>query len=447
MILSASLLLLGALLAADQATKEEPPKPVPAPFLVQFHADAVQQRCGVDADLKQAVPALISALDLPPDTAISETPMSKMLREGTEKKPDFSRWMLLEVHVIPPIKRDTVEALTAKLRANPLVAHAEPDYDACRIREERVKAAPPADANTDTGLIPNDPLFRYQYYHAQLHTPEAWRITTGTAEVLVAVLDTGCNGALEDFSGRVLPGYDFTKAGPCTGDEKGHGTAIASLIGATGNNKKGIAGMDWQCRILPINAASSGVAAWVQAVEFATHAGARVLNISARLDVPEPSDLLEEALAAAEASGVTIVVSAGNQGAPHVAWPASSKHVLSVGAVDAFDRRWSDPVERDASNYGPGLDLVAPGADIVALGKDGQRVTGGGTSSAAALVSGACALMCAVNPDLTPKQIRNILRKTATKFAPASQWCDGFCEEFGYGRLNVYAAVKEAQRL
>jgi subtilisin family serine protease len=93
------------------------------------------------------------------------------------------------------------------------------------------------------------------------------------------------------------------------------------------------------------------------------------------------------------------------------------------------------------------MDIVAPGRDIVTLGRDGAKATVGGTSAAAAIVSGACALMLAVNPALTPAQIRGILRETASKIGSPAQWSNGYSDDFGYGNLNVYEAVAKVRRM
>jgi subtilisin family serine protease len=133
---------------------------------------------------------------------------------------------------------------------------------------------------------------------------------------------------------------------------------------------------------------------------------------------------------------VVIVASAGNQDQPQLAWPASSPHVIAVGATDGFSGRWRNPMNGLGSNYGAALDLVAPGAEITALSAAGKRAEGQGTSVAAALVSGACSLMLAVDPTLTPEEVRTILLQTATKLGESS--------EFGAGLLNVGAAVEAA---
>ncbi len=431
-------------LAAYGATQGDapPPQPIDAPVLVQFDSREIA-KLGCDGAFDCICARAIDALELPENTDLRETTIARMLREQQGGDVDFSRWMLIILRLMPG-EQDRLDDIVARLYYSPLVRYAEPDYDAFGWKSPGEPAVA-ARADEDA-LVPDDPLFPLQYYHRQIQTPRAWRITTGSQDVTVAVLDTGCNANIKDLQGRVLPGYDFVDDSPDSTDAAGHGTSIAALIAATGNNTAGIAGIDWHCQILPIKAAEGGVAVWVQAIDFAVRAGARVINISGRLALPSPSPLLDDAFARAVDAGVVIVVSAGNQKQSHLAWPASSPHVISVGATDD-DRLWSDPVYNIGSNRGPGLDLVAPGRNIVSIGPDDKKTTGEGTSCSAALVSGACALMCAVNPALHPAQIRRILHETADKIGPPGSYKKGYSQTYGYGRLNVYKAVLKARNL
>lgn len=409
-------------------------------IMVQFDPEEIARMGLPDQPWAEANQRLCAALALPDGAAFSETAMSRMQRGDDRKTIDFSRWMLLTLK-LPKGDQAALHEVVNRLNGHPLILRAEPDYDACGWKPP----APEPPQPPSGAVIPNDPLFAQQYYLSLIHAPEAWSITTGSADILVAVIDTGCSSNLPDLAGRLLPGYDFVEDHPGATDAAGHGTSIAALIGAEGQNGAGIAGLDWHCRILPIHATEGGAAVWAQALEYAVREGARIINISGKLDLPSPNPFLDAALEQAAASGAIIVASAGNQDQDHLAWPASSPLVIAVGAEDGFGQRWQDPVHRQGSNYGPGLDITAPGRDIVTLGVDGKRAMGAGTSASAALVSGACALMLAVNPALTPAQVRQILRDTAEKTSPPDDGKDGYSPNAGYGRLNVYKAVRAAQ--
>lgn len=426
-----------------QETRAEP-SPAPTRILVHFDANEIARIVAALPAEDQIEQRLITELGLAPGSALRETDLSRHLR-GEGGDADYSRWMLLDLHEIPGDDAG-MSALMEKLRSHPLVSHAERDYGATGSDDPGKAEVPPPSATVTDTVLPNDPLFKHQYYHQILRTPEAWGITTGSEAVLVAILEDRWSTKLREFGGRVVFPMDFTPEFPKSPWGGRHGTAIAGLIAAAGNNGTGIAGMDWKSHIMPISGVRGGVAAWAQAIEYATLKKADVLNISARLKLPGPSAILDDAISRAAAAGVIIVASSGNQNEATLSWPAASPYVIAVGATDGAGSRWQDPVRGEGSNYGEGLDVAAPGAGIVTLSPEGKRTTGEGTSSAAALVSGACALMRAVHPAITPLEVRDILRETAVKIGCSDDWVEGYNPYFGYGRLDVFAAVEAAQR-
>lgn len=345
------------------------------------------------------------------------------------EKLEWRRWMLLTV----PEETDPA-SLTPSLNRHPLIEYAELDYD--------VKTAPSPPPPAPPGLIPNDPEFPRQSFHEQISSPRAWLISTGSKNVTVAVLDSGCETELPEFNGRITgPLYDFEDDDTDVSDDLGHGTAICGIIGATGDNGLLVAGMDWNGKIMPLKVVRDGVAAWARAIEWAVEHGARVINISGRLRVGEPSRVLAEAFALAHERGVVVVCSAGNDGLEEISYPANLPGIIAVGAVNGKGRRWVKS-ETEGSNFGPGLDLVAPGTHVLTTSRTGGITAGQGTSASAAIVSGVCSLMLAVNPALSPKEIRAILTRTADRLGPkAERNADGWHPEFGYGRVNAFKAV------
>ena len=429
-------LMAACFLAADQPG---PPEVIDALVLVQLDATEVAGLDAGDRTVEGIRARLVEGLGLPPQARLEESTVARIAREETGGGVDLSHWMLL-VLKLEADQRDALEEVVRRLNTHALVSHAEADDDAFGWE-------PPAKAGEGNADWPNDPLFRWQYYLHLIHAPQAWQITTGSREVTVAVLDDGCNAGLKDLAGRIRPGGDFQGGVPEEAGARDHGTAIATIIAAAGNNAAGMAGIDWQCQIMPIVMTQGGVAAWAQAIEHATRSGVDIINISGKLEFPAPSPILEAALEHAAAVGIVMVASAGNQNKRGIAWPASSPDVIAVGATDGAGHRWQDPMRQLGSNYGPALDIVAPGASIVALAERGKRAVGAGTSPSAAMVSGACALMLAVNPTLTPPEIRQILRDTADKIGPPEGWNSGYSEDFGYGRLNVHKAVRKAKQM
>ena len=298
-----------------------------------------------------------------------------------------------------PADFDVPEA-AADLAAVAGVSYAEPDY--------RVSA----------NLIPNDPEFAAnQPDMRQVHAPEAWDITTGSRNIVLASLDTGVASDHPDLAGKVLPGWDFVNGDADAYDDNGHGTYTAGLMAADSNNGFGVAGVCWGCRILPVkilDAAGQGaISDFALGIRWATDHGAQVLNISAGIDTA--SRTMAAAVQYATAHNVVIVASAGNtpDGLPR--WPAGYDQVIAVSAVDGNDQ------EADFASFGSFVDLVAPGVDVlgptVEYGRPGYAWASG-TSSSAPFVSGAAGLLLSVNPKLTVAQVRDALQGGADDLGP-----------------------------
>lgn len=337
--------------------------------------------------------------------------------------------------------------------------------------------------------VPNDQHFPAQWHYSLINLPEAWDLTTGSDEVVVAVVDTGVVSAHPDLQGRLAPGYDFISDPASARDGDGrdpdpedvgdeyngpgrssfHGTHVAGTIGASTNNGAGVAGVTWNTRIMPVRALGVGGGTSfdvAEAIRFAAGlpnvsgtlpaTPARIINLSIAGEPGEPASREEtEAIREATAAGALVICAAGNGGSSRPAWPGATPEALCVGAVDV------QAVRTSHSNYGPTLDLVAPGgtssadlngdgySDSVlstgAVESSGQIVSkylfSNGTSMAAPQVAGVAALMLAANPALTATELRFILEGTARDLGPAGPDAD-----YGYGLVDAAAAVREALR-
>ena len=295
-------------------------------------------------------------------------------------------------------------------------------------------------------LEPNDPMYPPsqstvgQWGPKRVGLPGAWDITTGSADVILAVIDTGINADIYDFSGRIVSPYSaITKSSewPAYEDHNGHGTAVAGVAAARGNDGRAMAGAAWNVGIMPVKISESGESDTTllsQAILYATDHGADVLNIS--FSGGQSSQTLTAAVAYAVTRGVVVVSAAGNQGESSVGYPAALPGVIAVGATDSSDRRW---VDSDlASNMGSDLDLVAPGKLIISYSDAALDSFGyyRGTSVASPLVAGVAALMRSVDPTITPQQITEILTSTADDLGTA-----GWDVEYGSGLLDAEEAV------
>ncbi|MFC2947700.1 S8 family peptidase [Virgibacillus sediminis] len=299
-----------------------------------------------------------------------------------------------------------------EIREDEQVENAEPDY----IRE--------------TYFQPEDAKYTSQWYLDQLHLPDAWDITRGSEDVVIAVLDSGVKADHPDLEGRVLPGYDFVNEDENPDDDHGHGTFVAGIIGANAN-PDGIAGLDHHAKILPIKIANSRgestVSNTVSAIYYAMEQDADILNMS--YGSYQLSHMEQEAIRDAYESGILLVASAGNDNTYEHSYPASYPGVISVGSTDR------EGYLSTFSNYGYFLDLTAPGEEIYSTFLNGYSIDNG-TSFSAPLISGLAALLKSARPEWTNNQIQWALEKSAASETPG-EW-DPYK---GYGRADAYAAL------
>jgi len=280
---------------------------------------------------------------------------------------------------------------------------------------------------------PNDPRFGLQDYLDRVGAPEAWEVTTGSAEVIIAVLDTGVAPGHPELSAKLLTGWNTYDDDADTSDGMGHGTAVAGVAAALSNNATGLAGVSWQSPVLPLRVANDRGQATshsiATAVVWAADHGARVVNISF---APLGSDkLVLRAARYVRNAGGLVFISAGNDGKESPA--AANSSALFVAAVNGSDRRAS------FSTYGAFVDLAAPGTGIEALTPEGSYLTMNGTSFSAPIVSGTAALVWSVRPELRPVTVEGILLDTAVDLGDR-----GHDELYGAGRVDTAAAVEAA---
>jgi subtilisin family serine protease len=256
---------------------------------------------------------------------------------------------------------------------------------------------------------PNDPAWDEQWAARQIGLPAVWSVTTGDPRVVVAVVDTGVN-ELPDLAGAVLPGWDFVDDDADARDTHGHGTQVATVIAARGNNGAGMAGHCWRCSVLPVRVSAAGSARperIAAGIRWAVEHGARVVNVSlTRTGAPEPVE--RDAVAYALGRGVLIVASAGNDGNEVPQYPAAYSGVLAVAATTDSDSLYF------WSTRGPWVALAAPGCQMVLAGGPGTLC---GTSFTPAAVAGVAGLILSRAPHLTAAQVTAALTGTAKPVA------------------------------
>ena len=342
----------------------------------------------------------------------------------------------------------TLEETLFALRRNPDVEYAEPNYIAYV---------------TET---PNDPLFEYQYalYNpgskppgspqgeetADIKATSAWEETKGGDDIVIAIIDTGVDLLHPDLDEKIYSsGYDFVNNDSDATDDEGHGTHVAGIAAAATHNNEGIAGVAWNCKILPVkildNLGEGDFSALIEGIIWAADNGADVLNISAGGDFPSVS--LENALKYAYDKDIVIVASAGNDGGAVIYPAAYDAYCLAVAATNDSDERvdFSNSGGWE-SNVGPEIDVAAPGEEIVSLVPTwyfGEGFfpygIGSGTSMASPHVAGLAALIKSVKPHLTAAQIMNVIRYSADDVNYTNYL--GKDNYIGYGRINMKTAL------
>jgi serine protease len=366
-----------------------------------------------------------------------------------------------------------VQAISAKLMTLPEVEYAEPD-----------QILLPA-------LAPNDTLYSDQWdlFEANgINAPAAWDVTTGSSNIVVADIDTGITNHA-DLSGRTVPGYDFISytavsndgdgrdadpsdpgdwvaknecyAGSSASNSSWHGTHTAGTIGASGNNSLGVAGINWNSKILPVRVLGKcggydsdiiDSLRWAAGLAVsgvpANAKPAKVANLSLG-GIGACSTSWQNAINAVNAAGMVVVVAAGNNNANASGYtPASCNGVITVAATNRSGSR------AYYSNYGSKVEISAPGgAQSSANDPNGILSTLNtgttspvadtyiyyqGTSMATPHVTGVVSLMFSINPSLTPAQVLQILQNTARPFPSGSTCTTSLC---GSGMLDAAAAV------
>ncbi len=322
-----------------------------------------------------------------------------------------------------PEPGQSVDGALADLNADPAVEFAAPD--------DTVAVA----------ATPNDTYYSFQQWHyTSMNLPAAWDTTTGSASVIVAVIDTGVLTTHPDLDGKLTTGgnagWDFYNNDSNPNDDNGHGTFVAGIVGAESNNSSYVSGVCWACKIMPVKAlgpnGTGPTSAVIQGIDYAVAHGAKVINLS--LGSAAANAAMLTAVDNATAAGVVVVAASGNQNTA-VLYPAAYPNVIAVGATNNTGARAS------FSNFGPELDVMAPGEDVVSTVRlsDGTSSwgSGSGTSFASPHVAGLAGLM-ASNGITDVATIAAKLKSTATDLGAA-----GFDNLNGYGRVNAALAVDD----
>lgn len=337
-----------------------------------------------------------------------------LYRHGLEEKSEIKH---LGVKVVSISGRAFQNVLDDLKRSDPdSIEFAEPDF------------------SIEPGLVPDDPWFQnWQKDKQQINAPGAWDISTGSADIILAVIDTGINCNHEDLSSQCINGWNFYNNNSDSSDVHGHGTAVAGVAGATGNNGLGIAGNSWQSKIMPLRVSApdgtSTFSSIASAIVYAADNGARVVNASYQAG---GSSTVRSAASYLKNKGGLLVVSEGNYSSD--TGFSNSPDIISVSAVDASDIKYS------WSSYGIDVDVSAPGCTGSTTSLNGGYSSFCGTSNSAPEVSGLLALMWSVNPYLSPDQVQNMLFQSSVDLG-----ISGYDQYYGWGRIDALKAAEDVR--
>ncbi|HOU09959.1 MAG TPA: S8 family serine peptidase, partial [Clostridiales bacterium] len=289
------------------------------------------------------------------------------------------------------------------------------------------------DGKSKIQAAPSDTYFGKQWALRTTNVTGAWNISKGSADVLVAVIDSGIKRSHEDFAGRdVKQGWDYLENKAVARDSCGHGTNVTGLIAAATDNARGIAGVCWNVAVLPMlvvdedgYADTSDICA---AVIDAADLDADVINIS--IGSGDFSQAESDAAAYAIAKGCVVVASAGNDGNDGYNYPASYPGVISAAAVDDASQ------VADFSNCNDAVDVAAPGVEVLTTADrsiDHQDyIYADGTSFSAPIVAGVAALAKACNPNVNAYMFLDLIKNTSLDRGE-----QGYDNYYGYGLIDA----------
>ena len=383
---------------------------------------------------------------------------------------------LLDMQAGSADQRITESELRARARA--LSASKEVEYASVEYR--RYPLLEPVDPLYQSTQRPGDQSYLYDGTYS-LHAPGAWDLTTGSSSSVIAIVDTGILPDHPDILNRSVAGlgYDFVSADSpnnytsandgggrdpdptdpgdgCDGDSSSwHGTGVASAAAANSNNSEGIAGIDWNARLL--HARALGICGGTDADIIDAIRWSAGLPVVGLPDNPDPANVVNLSLGGVtECTGawqdvideltqlnIVFVMAAGNVASNALRTsPANCANVITVGSSTPAGN-----VDARFSNFGIKVTTATAGGDIVVASNRGFDTadpdgnfyrTETGTSFSAAMVSGAISLMHSLNPDLGPAEVRAILQENSTPYA-ADTGCD--LNNCGAGILNLSRAL------
>ncbi len=334
--------------------------------------------------------------------------------------------------IVPAAQASDIAALGLKVVVVPKDLDAERILDALR-GTPGVEYAEPDHKSKAFDFAPDDTYYANQWGLRTIASPLAWDTARSSADIKIAVLDTGIDAAHPDLKAKVVAAKNFSSSRK-TEDVYGHGTHVAGIAAASTHNAAGIAGVAIHALLLNVKVlgdnGSGSYSGIINGVVWAADNGAKVINLS--LGATSPSTALADAIAYAVSKGVVVVAAAGNGGSSAPSYPAYVPGCIAVAATGQADTKTS------WSSYGDWVDVAAPGDKIFSTmptkaNRLGAKNYGylSGTSMAAPFVAGAAAVLAAIPASAS---VRDRLESTCDPIVGTGTF-------FAKGRLNLAKAV------
>jgi PKD repeat protein len=312
-------------------------------------------------------------------------------------------------------------------------------------------------------FVPNDSLYilavgsaNWNWHLDVIHAEPAWDVTMGSPDIKVAIVDNAVWVDHPDLANKIVLSHDMTQAGnqnsnpPENGDPAlwSHGTHTAGLAGAQTNNDIGVASIGFNTSLIGVkctgdNSPPNSITNGPGGIQWAANNGADIISCSWGNTYFSQTE--QNLMNTVYGMGIVIVAAAGNDNLGSSYYPASYNHVIDVASTN------EDDLKSDFSNYGPTIDICAPGGygtsgpqglmsstwDYTSYGYYDLYF---GTSMSTPIAAGLCGLILAINPNLDPDGVENVLKTTATNIDTLpgnSQWAG----LLGAGRIDAFNAV------
>lgn len=399
----------------------------------------VSQFNGISNSIKDSLYE-IGAKDIKDLTALPNTYLNSKGEISFEKAPNLAEYysenhfnQILKIELCIKEKQNVLNFINKTINIEGII-DAEPNL----IISSGDAVSDDTRLNSQWGLIGSNGI----------NATDAWDITTGSSSVRIGVIDSGINAHV-DFESNLLSGYDFYNNNDLTTDNiGGHGTHVAGIIGAYGNNTLGVSGVSQRVSLVPLQTAYDTAGSGnhytediVEAITYARNLWGTEQQISILNYSISQFGVNTTVLSAVQNSPGLFVWSAGNNGDNVDGFSNSAKfnlpNLISVGAIDSSAQRAS------FSNYGTNsVSIYAPGVSILSTVSTNNYEYWNGTSMAAPHVTGVAALMLSCNPDLPASQLKKLILNSADTITITVPNSSGGTTTQNVKKLNAYKAVK-----